>query len=170
MPLVSIAPAIAADAGALIALHIASRAVHTPWVAPFIDQAGFEAWFAAPGERMVAREETSGEICGVFNISQIVLGNFCSAYLGFYGMAGFGGRGLMTEGLRLTVAHAFNVLGLHRLEANIQPENARSIALVRRVEFAKEGFSPGYLRIGGVWRDHERWAVVNHQPDDQTLT
>jgi ribosomal-protein-alanine N-acetyltransferase len=170
MPHVSITPATAADAGALIAGHIASRALHAPWVAPFTDPAGFEAWFAGAGERLVAREEQNGEICSVFNISQIVLGNFCSAYLGFYGMAGSGGRGLMTAGLRLTVAHAFDVLGLHRLEANIQPGNARSIALVQRAGFRKEGFSPGYLRIGGVWRDHERWAVVNHQPDDQTLT
>jgi ribosomal-protein-alanine N-acetyltransferase len=156
MPIVSIAPATAADAGALMAGHVASRTMHAPWVAPFTDQAGFEAWFGGAGERLVAREEQNGEICGVFNISQIVMGNFCSAYLGFYGMAGFGGRGLMT-------AHAFEVLGLHRLEANVQPGNEMSIALVRRVGFAKEGFSPGYLRIGGVWRDHERWAVVAAQ-------
>lgn len=66
----------------------------------------------------------------------------------------------MTEALRAAVSYAFGDLGLHRLEANIQPENVASIALVRRLGFQKEGFSPSYLRLGGQWRDHERWALL----------
>ena len=66
----------------------------------------------------------------------------------------------MTEAVRLATAHAFEALGLHRLEANIQPGNLRSIALVKRLGFRLEGFSPRYLRMGGEWRDHERWALL----------
>jgi ribosomal-protein-alanine N-acetyltransferase len=66
----------------------------------------------------------------------------------------------MTEGLALVLRHAFRRLGLHRLEANIQPENLASRRLVRRLGFRKEGFSPRYLKVGGRWRDHERWAIV----------
>jgi ribosomal-protein-alanine N-acetyltransferase len=58
------------------------------------------------------------------------------------------------------VAHAFRELGLHRLEANIQPTNEPSRALVKRLGFRQEGYSPRYLKIDGEWRDHERWAVL----------
>jgi ribosomal-protein-alanine N-acetyltransferase len=54
----------------------------------------------------------------------------------------------------------FGDLGLHRVEANIQPGNIRSTGLVQRLGFEKEGFSRRYLKIGGEWRDHERWALL----------
>jgi ribosomal-protein-alanine N-acetyltransferase len=58
------------------------------------------------------------------------------------------------------VTDAFTSLGLHRLEANIQPDNAPSLNLVRRLGFRREGFSPRYLIIDGQWRDHERWTML----------
>ena len=105
--------------------------------------------------------ENDGRIAGVVNLNEIVRGPFLSAYLGYYGVAGAGGRGAMTRAVGLVVAQAFGKLGLHRLEANIQPDNARSRALVRRLGFRLEGFSPRYLRIAGAWRDHERWALLS---------
>ncbi len=68
----------------------------------------------------------------------------------------------MSEGLQLAVRCAFSTLRLHRLEANIQPGNLASVALVRRCGFVREGFSRAYLRVSGRWRDHERWALVAH--------
>ena len=105
---------------------------------------------------------TRGEndIAGVVNISNIVMGVLRSGYLGYYAFAGFERRGLMREGIQAIIRHAFSKLKLHRLEANIQPANVASIALVRSCGFAREGYSRRYLKIGGRWRDHERWAIL----------
>jgi ribosomal-protein-alanine N-acetyltransferase len=108
---------------------------------------------------LVCRNDT-GAIAGVINLSQIYRGPFQSAYLSFYAMEGHQARGLMKEGLSLTLRVAFRKLRLHRLEANIQPGNARSRGLVKSLGFGLERYSPRYLKIGGRWRDHERWAIL----------
>jgi len=140
-----------------------SQALHRPWVSP----PATPARFAALLKRMTTDEYRSflvctragDEIAGVVNISNIVMGMLRSGYLGYYAFAGFERRGLMREGILAVVRLAFSRLKLHRLEANIQPGNAASIALVRSCGFTKEGYSPRYLKIGGRWRDHERWAI-----------
>jgi ribosomal-protein-alanine N-acetyltransferase len=66
----------------------------------------------------------------------------------------------MREGLELVVRFAFEELRLHRLQAAIQPENERSIALVRAAGFRREGLARRYLKIGGRWRDHVRFAML----------
>ena len=91
------------------------------------------------------------------------MGSLRSGYLGYYAFSGCEGRGLMSERLQLVVAQAFGPLGLHRLEANIQPGNTASLRLVERVGFVKEGFSEKYLHINGEWRDHERWAITSEK-------
>jgi ribosomal-protein-alanine N-acetyltransferase len=60
----------------------------------------------------------------------------------------------------LVLRHIFIILKLHRVEANIQPGNAASLALVARAGFSREGYSRRYLKVGGRWRDHERWALL----------
>lgn len=157
-----------ADAAELIAANRESQPYHWPWVMSFTDQAGFDAWFGrsltGPHVGLVAREQNANEVVGVINLNEVVAGAFQCAYLSYWGMLKFSRKGLMTEAMRLAIDYAFGDLGLHRLEANIQPNNSASIALVRRLGFHKEGFSPRYLRINGEWRDHERWALLLDMP------
>ncbi len=103
----------------------------------------------------------SDEIAGVINLNNIVRGSFLSASLGYYAMARHRGHGYMREGLEMVKNYAFRQLGLHRIEANIQPANQRSINLVKRCGFVREGFSRSFLHIEGAWRDHERWAAID---------
>jgi ribosomal-protein-alanine N-acetyltransferase len=101
-----------------------------------------------------------GAICGVVNLNVITYEALCSAFVSYFGVAGQAEKGYMKEGLLQVINHAFNELGLHRLEANIQPGNEASIALARATGFQYEGFSPRYLKIKGKWCDHERWAIL----------
>ncbi len=102
----------------------------------------------------------SGSLVGVINVNEIVRYALQSGTLGYYAFVPHAGAGLMREGLSLVLDRAFRDLRLHRLEANIQPANVRSKALVEGLGFRREGFSPKYLKINGRWRDHERWAIL----------
>ena len=109
---------------------------------------------------LVCRLDTDA-IVGVINLNNIVRGSFLSASLGYYALARHAGQGYMQEGLELAKEYAFRQLGLHRIEANIQPNNKRSINLVKRCGFVREGYSRDFLHIEGAWRDHERWAAID---------
>jgi [ribosomal protein S5]-alanine N-acetyltransferase len=163
-PAVSIARPTPADAAEFIAAVQASKAVLQPWIDPADDARRFDAYLDRAGredfECFLVRHRECGALVGFVNINNIVRGAFQSGYLGYAGFASHAGQGLMTAGLRAVVSTAFADLGLHRLEANIQPDNARSLGLVRRLGFRREGVSPRYLMVDGQWCDHERWAVL----------
>lgn len=154
----------ASDGEELVALMRASRRLHRRWVTPPLDSASFQYFLARarrPNElALLACHAGGSHILGVFHLSEIVWGAFQSGYLSYYVGAPFARQGYMTEGLELVLRHSFRNLRLHRLEANIQPENRASIALVERCGFALEGFSPRYLKIRNRWRDHQRWALL----------
>jgi ribosomal-protein-alanine N-acetyltransferase len=142
----------------------ASRSLHRPWTYLSETSEGFAQLLGrarAPSHAgfFIVRTEDDA-IAGLANLSQIVLGDFRSAYLGYSVFVPFDGQGYMTEGLDLVLREAFGPIGLHRVEANVQPGNDRSIALVERLGFRFEGYSPRYLKIGGRWRDHLRYAIL----------
>jgi ribosomal-protein-alanine N-acetyltransferase len=146
----------------------ASRALHRPWSYPPETPEAFRTYVRhhrPPSSRaLVVCLNDGGGLVGWFGVSQIFLGPFKSAYLGYYAFVPYAGQGYMREGLGLVVRYAFADLGLHRLQASIQPANEPSIALVRGAGFTKEGFGRRYLKIGGRWRDHEHWVALADDP------
>lgn len=137
---------------------------HKPWVHHSFDPRYYDFYL-----KRIKRGVTQGcfvcdvktnRILGVINLNNILLGSLCMASLGYYGESASAGKGYMTEGMGLVLRYAIEDLGLHRIEANIQPDNLASKKLVQRLGFTKEGFSPKYMQIGGKWRDHERWAIL----------
>jgi len=152
-----------ADADEFVAAALASKAVVLPWVDPADTPERFAAYLkrAARDDHAcyLVRHQTCGELVGFVNINSIVRGALQSGHLGYAGFASHAGRGLMSQGVAAVICTAFDDLGLHRLEANIQPGNVKSLALARRLGFKREGYSPQYLMVDGHWRDHERWAV-----------
>lgn len=162
---VSIRPGVLADEEEFLAAVTRSRALHHPWVQAPATSDAFRDYIS---KRQDARSAVffvglndPRALVGVVNVSEIVHGAFRSAYLGYYAFVPHAGHGLMKEGLGQVIAHAFTVMKLHRLEANIQPENHASKALVKKLGFRREGLSPRYLKINGRWRDHERWAILS---------
>ena len=143
-----------------------SRSLHKDRVTPPNTSAKYRGYLKAT--RAKHQESyfilnNSGELAGVINVSGIMYGFFKSAYLGYYAFLPHAGLGLMRAALVKVIDTAFQDLRLHRLEANILPENKRSLDLVQGLGFRLEGFSPRYLKVCGRWRDHERWAILSDE-------
>ena len=111
-------------------------------------------------ECFVICQNVDNRIVGAINLTQIFRKAFQNAYLGYSLGVNFTGKGFMTEAVELILKHAFENLKLHRIEANVQPQNLASIKVLQRCGFTKEGFSRKYLKIDDVWCDHERWAII----------
>ena len=154
------------DQDEFIELVRASADLHHPYMSlpstpqDFRDFLGkFEDPLSAEGLLVCMRD--TGAAAGNININSIIRGRFQSASLGYAAFAPAAGRGYMSEGLGLVLRYAFEHLRLHRLEAQIQPDNHPSLKLVQRHGFRSEGYSPDLLFIDGAWRDHERWVITN---------
>lgn len=100
-------------------------------------------------------------VIGTIGLANIVRGAFHCAHLGFGLDREREGAGYMREALEAVIAHAFGPMNLHRIEANHQPQNLRSAALLRRLGFVPTGYARDYLHIAGAWRDHVQTALIN---------
>ncbi len=106
-------------------------------------------------------QKAEGELIGTIGLSNIVYGPFRSCFLGYRLNGRDQGKGYMGEALDAVVAFAFGELKLHRLEANVMPRNLRSKRVLQKRGFRSEGLSERYLKINGVWEDHEHYVLLN---------
>ena len=135
------------------------------WELPAVaDRLVYQHYEAEQGSSLclfIATREEPGRVLGAINLRNIVRGALMGGVLG-YGLAPDAvGHGYMTEAANGIVGIAFEELGLHRVEVNIMPRNARSLAVAERAGFVREGLSPRYLKIAGRWEDHVRLARTN---------
>lgn len=168
-----------ADRAEFVRVHRVSRAHFRPW---FPEQKGsLEDAFARELEK-IARPEVhvrwtgelkDGCLAGFFSLGEIVRGVFQCAYASWALSVEVVGQGYATEGVWALLDLAFSEdrgLGLHRVQANIIPENERSIRLAERVGMRREGLAKRYLKIDGVWRDHLMYATTAEEHTPRYLT
>jgi ribosomal-protein-alanine N-acetyltransferase len=162
---VQLRPLVATDQHDFLQAARKSRALHAPWIhvpttplqfLDYVEEMNTEDDQAF----LVCRQDTQAMV-GVVELRDIYYGDFQNSYLLYYAFEGQLQQGFMKQAVMQTIQHAFKKLKLHRLEANIQPDNHASIALIRSCGFTREGYSPKFLKKGGQWRDHERWALID---------
>jgi len=103
----------------------------------------------------------NGRLIGNINITNIVLGPFLSCYLGYKLDYECINKGYMTEAVKEIIHFCFNVLKLHRIEANVIPRNIPSKRVLEKLNFESEGISKKYLKINNKWEDHEHYVLLN---------
>jgi RimJ/RimL family protein N-acetyltransferase len=73
----------------------------------------------------------------------------------------FQNQGYATESLKSVIDYLFNELKKHRIITSIDPENKKSIRLVERIGFRKEGHFIESLFLNGKWVDDLKYALIN---------
>lgn len=163
-PRVYLRPPTLRDCAEFLARNRASARLYRGLASPMTNRRMFVEYVARCGrpdhEGLLICRYDDDAIAGCVNVSQIVRGGFQSAYMGYQVFSPFESQGYMTAAMPFALRYAFRSLKLHHVEANMQPGNLRSIALVKRAGFRLEGYSPRYLKVAGRWRDHERWAIL----------
>lgn len=140
-----------------------SRRLHDPWVSPPTTDAGYARYVRRDPSRLpigVFRHDDAA-LVGVVNLSEITRGAFQSAFMGYYAFTPYARKGYLREAIELVVRHAFDDLGLHRIQANVRPENVASSGLLRSLGFRLESHSPRYLFLDGAWQDHLGFVRLN---------
>jgi ribosomal-protein-alanine N-acetyltransferase len=110
-----------------------------------------------------------GRLAGQVTASNVVRGAFDSASVGYWVDGAVAGRGVLPTALAMLVDHCFGPVGLHRIEANIRPENAASRRVVEKLGFREEALHLRYLFIDGAWRDHLSFAVTREDVPEGML-
>ena len=115
---------------------------------------------AGTGTAYLIFEKPSGTLLGGINIGNIRYGVSQSAQIGYWMGAPHAGKGFMQDAIGALLSHAFGRMRLHRIEAACIPDNARSIRVLEKAGFTREGLLRSYLRINGAWQDHYIYSLI----------
>lgn len=107
--------------------------------------------------------ELDGQLVGQLTVASITYGSMCSASVGYWVSEHVAGRGVIPTGVAMAVDYCWYVLGLHRIEINIRPENEPSLRVVEKLGFRDEGVRVRFLHIQGDWRDHRTFALTQEE-------
>jgi len=99
------------------------------------------------------------ELAGQVTVSGLVGGSASLGQIGYWIDERFAGKGIIPTAVAMATDYCFNVVGLHRIEIAIRPENAKSLRVVEKLGFRAEGLRPRYLHIDHDWRDHLVFAL-----------
>lgn len=105
---------------------------------------------------------------GEINLSSVQRGAFQSGYIGYWIDQSVAGNGYVPEACVVLFRHAFEMLGLHRVQISIVPRNAPSRSVVRKLGLRGEGIAVRYLEIDGAWEDHVRYALTREEWDERS--
>ena len=108
-------------------------------------------------------------IVGQLTVSSIIWGSARMATLGYWVDEARAGRGIAPTAVAMATDHCFRVLGLHRMEINIRPENRPSLRVVQKLGFREEGLRKRYLHIAGEWADHLSFALTAEEVPEGLL-
>jgi ribosomal-protein-alanine N-acetyltransferase len=86
-----------------------------------------------------------------------------SAVIGYWVVPEVAGKGITPTAVALVSDYLFNVVGLHRIEIDIRPENSASLRVVQKLGFRYEGLKQRYIHINGAWRDHFVFALTHEE-------
>ena len=120
-------------------------------------------WALAWDDGWPDRPSSRPKLIGQVTIGGITWGSARYGYIGYWIDQRFAGRGLVPLGVALACDYCFSVLGLHRLEIDILPENERSHRVAEKVGFTPDGRRQSLLHINGVWREHDAFVMTNDQ-------
>ena len=116
---------------------------------------------ARRGEAMPFVIEADGDFAGQLTVAPIHWGSLSAASLGYWIGSPWEGRGVVTLSAAMVLDHLLGPeVGLHRVEIDVRPENARSLAVCRRLGLHEEGLRRGLMHIDGAWADHLSFAVL----------
>lgn len=111
-----------------------------------------------------------GDLVGQITVANVVRGAFQSASVGYWVDGRLAGHEIVPTALALVVDHCFTEVGLHRIEANVRPQNGPSRRVVEKLGFRQEALHPRYLFIDGDWRDHLGFALTVEDVPEGVLT